>query len=123
VDAPKLLHYENYVLLELPDNSLQRQEIETWIAEALNDCRDRDIHRLFVRRLKPIRLSIKSEDTERYVHLIDTLKPEQLRVAISFPPDYYHQELDNLSLLAQTRGIVLQVFFDSETAREWLLHE
>jgi len=123
VGTPELFNYNNYILLELPDNSVQRQEIEAWIAEALNCCRNRNIHRLFVRRQKPIRLSIKSEDTERYVHLIDTLKPEQLRVAISFPADNYHEELDNLSLLAQTRGIVLQVFFDSDSALEWLLFE
>jgi len=123
LNTPQISDHKSYLLFELPEKNLSRQEVESWIAKLMVECRHRNMQRILVCRKTTERLNLQPEEIERYVHLIVTMKPAQLHVALAFTGDSYHEELDHLSLLAQTRGIRMEVFFDRRSALDWLLLE
>lgn len=118
---PKLTLHDNYLLVELPRQALSRHEIESWISKVLAACRHSEIKKVLVWRKNPARLSLKPEEITRFVHLIDTMRVPSMRIALAFPADYYNEALDQLTLSAQARGIQMELFFDHEVARSWLL--
>lgn len=123
MNSPKLTKKDRHLLLELPTRSLKRHEVESWIVKVLAECNHSSQDRILVWRKDPTMLHIKRENIDRFIHLIDSLKPPTLRIALAFPADYYNEELDQMAMKALARGIRLEVFFDVGMAEKWLLDE
>ena len=113
--------HEEYILIDLPPQILTPQEIELCMTNAFNLCIKEGVSRVLVWRKNPVRLNFNQEDLHRLSHLLEILSPPNLRVALAFPSDNYLESLDQFSLFAKERGIRMEVFFDIDSARAWLL--
>ena len=113
--------HEGYILIDLPPQALTPQEIELCMTNTANLCKEEGISKVLVWRKNPVRININAQNLPRLSHLLEVLSPPFLRIALAFPRDYYEESLDQFSLYGKSRGIQMEVFYDIDSARDWLL--
>lgn len=111
---------DDYLLLELPPNSLTHEQSASAMQELSHFCRRNQLRKVLVWRKNQDRMQASYAELLNLANLMEKSELQPYNIALTMPPHAYEERLEHFAMAVQERGIHMELFFNLAMARSWL---